>query len=74
MKIGQLLPKTDPVVEYNSVFTVGDELAGVRGVEGQSILTSVICAECCLTERLLRLQRPLPHTHLLKHTHRHTYR
>ena len=53
---------TDPVVEYNGVFTIGDKLAGVRGVKGQSTLMSIICAECCLTERLLRLHGPLPHT------------
>ncbi len=62
-----------PVVEYNSVVAIGDQLAGVRGVKGQSTLIPVISAENCLTERLLRFNSPLPHTQNLTHTHTHTH-
>jgi hypothetical protein len=34
-----------PVVEYNSVVAIGDQLAGVRGVKGHSTLIPVISAE-----------------------------
>lgn len=54
-----------PVVEDDQVLAVGDQLVGVVVMEGEVSLVRVVWSQRDLTQRTIRVRRPVPHTHYL---------